>query len=123
MSTYLDHNAGSPLRPEVKAAIVHHIDDGGGNPSSVHRAGQAARRELEAARAHVAALIGADPRQVIFTSGGTESNHLAIYGSLKARSSRRKLVSSAIEHSSILAALAELEARGSDVIKVVPDRE
>ena len=123
MSTYLDHNAGSPLRPEVKAAIVHHIDDGGGNPSSVHRAGQAARRELEAARAHVAALIGAEPRQVIFTSGGTESNHLAIYGSLKARSSRRKLVSSSIEHSSILAALAELEARGSDVIKVVPDRE
>jgi cysteine desulfurase len=123
MSTYLDHNAGSPLRPEVKAAIVHHIDEGTGNPSSVHRLGQVARRELEAARAQVAGLIGADPRQVIFTSGGTESNNLAIYGSLKARSSRRKLVSSAIEHSSILAALAELEARGLEIVKVVPDRE
>ena len=119
MSTYLDHNAGSPLRPEAKAAIARLLDDHGGNPSSVHRAGQSARRMLEAARAEVAALIGADPRQVIFTSGGTESNNLAIFGSTRAFASRRKVISSSIEHSSILAPLNSLE----NVVKVAPDRE
>jgi cysteine desulfurase len=123
MSTYLDHNAGSPLRPEAKAAIAHHLEEGGGNPSSVHRAGQAARRMLEAARARVAALIAAESRQIVFTSGGTEANNLAIFGSLKARPSRHHIVSSSIEHSSILAPLAELESRGFKVTKVVPDRE
>ncbi len=123
MSTYLDHNAGSPLRPEVKAAIARHLDEGGGNPSSVHRAGQAARRTLEAARAQVAALIGAEPRQVIFTSGGTEANNLAIFGSLKARPSRHHIVSSSIEHSSILAPLGDLESRGFKITRVGPDRE
>jgi len=123
MSTYLDHNAGSPLRPEAKAAIARLLDEEGANPASVHRAGQSARRKLEAARAQVGALIGADPRQVIFTSGGTESNNLAIFGALKAVPSRRKIVSSSIEHSSILAPLTDLESRDVRVIKVVPDRE
>ena len=123
MSTYLDHNAGSPLRPEAKAAIARLLDNEGANPASVHRAGQSARRKLEAARAQVAALIGADPRQLIFTSGGTESNNLAIFGSLKARPSRRTIVSSSIEHSSILAPLTDLESRDVKVVKVAPDRE
>jgi len=74
---------------------------------------------LEAARAHVATLIGAEPRQLIFTSGGTESNNLAIFGALKAIPSRRKVVSSLIEHSSILVPLNALE----NVIRVAPDRE
>ena len=123
MSTYLDHNAGSPLRPEAKAAVARFLDDEGGNPASVHRAGQSARRKLEAARAHVAALIGAAPRQVIFTSGGTESNNLAIFGALKALSSRGKIISSAIEHSSILAPLTDLGSRDVKVIKAASDRE
>jgi cysteine desulfurase len=123
MSTYLDHNAGSPLRPEAKAAIARLLDNEGANPASVHRAGQSARRKLEAARAQVAALIGADPRQLIFTSGGTESNNLAIFGSLKARPSRRTIVSSSIEHSSILGPLTDLESRDVKVVKVAPDRE
>jgi cysteine desulfurase len=123
MSTYLDHNAGSPLRPEAKAAIARLLDNEGANPASVHRLGQSARRKLEAARAQVAALIGADPRQLIFTSGGTESNNLAIFGSLKARPSRRTIVSSSIEHSSILAPLTDLESRDVKVVKVAPDRE
>ena len=109
MSTYLDHNAGSPLRPEAKAAIARFMEEAGGNPASVHRAGQSARRMLEAARAQVAALIGADARQIIFTSGGTESNNLAIFGALKAHPTRRRIVTSSIEHSSILAPLAELD--------------
>jgi cysteine desulfurase len=123
MSTYLDHNAGSPLRPEAKAAIARFMDEEGGNPASVHRAGQSARRRLEAARAQVAALIGADARQVIFTSGGTESNNLAIFGAPRAFPSRRKIISSSIEHSSILAPLADMESRGFAITRIAPDRE
>jgi cysteine desulfurase len=132
MSTYLDHNAGSPLRPEARAAIARFMDEAGGNPSSVHRAGQSARRMLEAARAQVAALIGADPRQIIFTSGGTEANNLAIFGVTRtptitgttlSRLARRTIISSSIEHSSILAPLADLASRGANVIKVSPDCE
>jgi cysteine desulfurase len=123
MSTYLDHNAGSPLRPEARAAIARFMDEAGGNPSSVHRAGQAARRMLEEARAQVAALIGADPRQIIFTSGGTEANNLAINGATRAHASRRTVISSSIEHSSILAPLGDLASRGVNVIKVDPDSE
>jgi cysteine desulfurase len=119
MATYLDHNAGAPMRPEAKAAIARFMDDAGGNPSSVHRAGQSARRMLEEARAHVARLIGADARQIIFTSGGTEANNLAIFGSIRANSLRRKVISSSIEHSSILRPLEALE----NVSRIAPDRE
>jgi cysteine desulfurase len=123
MSTYLDHNAGSPLRPEAKAAIARFLEEEGGNPASVHRAGQAARRRLEAARAQVAALIGAEAGQVVFTSGGTEANNLAIFGALKALPSRRHVVSSSIEHSSILAPLADLASRDLHIRRTTPDRE
>jgi cysteine desulfurase len=99
--------------------VARLLDDDGGNPASVHRAGQSARRMLEAARAQVATLIGADPRQLIFTSGGTEANNLAIGGALKAARSRPKVVSSSIEHSSILVPLNALQ----NVVRIAPDRE
>jgi cysteine desulfurase len=120
MPIYLDNNAGAPLRVEAVAAISRLLDAGAGNPSSVHRAGQRSRRMLEAARAQVAAAVGASARQLVFTSGGTESNNLAIFGALTA-SRRRKIISSEIEHSSILAPLAELERRGFEVVRVAPD--
>ncbi len=123
MPIYLDHNAGAPLRAEAAAAISRLLQDAGGNPSSVHRAGQRSRRMLEAARAQVATLIRAEPRQVVFTSGGTESNNLAIFGAITAASRRRKIISSTIEHSSILAPLAELERRGFEVLRVAPDSD
>ncbi len=123
MSTYLDHNAGSPVRPEAKAATARLVDEPAGNPAAVHRAGQAARRMLEAARAQVATLIGAEPRQLLFTSGGTEANNLAIFGALKALISRHKVSTSSIEHSSILAPMVDLSSRGLEVIKAIPDRE
>jgi cysteine desulfurase len=119
MSTYLDHNGGSPLRPEAKLAMRRYLDEAAGNPSAVHRAGQAARRMLEDARAKVATLIGADARQLVFTSGGTEANNLAIFGALKVAPSRRKVVSSSIEHSSILVPLDALQ----NVVRIAPDRE
>lgn len=123
MSIYLDYNAGAPLRPEARAAMRRAVDEGYGNPASVHRSGQGARRELEKARAAVAKLVGAAPAQVVFTSGGTESNNLAILGAAGAAASRRTIVSSAIEHSSVLAPLAELEGRGFEVVRLAPDSE
>ena len=77
---YLDHNATTPVAPEVLDAMLPYLRDQYGNPSSDHPAGRAAARAVAAARARVAALIGADPDEIIFTSGGTESNNLAIRG-------------------------------------------
>ncbi len=122
MRIYLDHNAGAPPRPEVREAIAAVLDGAAGNPSSVHRAGQTARRLLEQARARVAALIGAAPSQIVFCSGGTEANNLAIAGAVH-RSDRRSIITSAIEHSSVLAPLARLEADGRCVMRVAPDQE
>ncbi len=123
MPIYLDNNAGAPRRLEATAAISRMLAEGAGNPSSVHRAGQRARRMLENARAQVAAIVGADPRQIVFTSGGTESNNSAIFGAITAASRRRKIISSEIEHSSILAPIAELERRGFEVARITPDSD
>ena len=79
---YLDHNASSPLRPEAQAAMERAFELCG-NPSSVHGAGRAARKLVEAAREQVAALAGARPEEVIFTSGGTEANALALHGAVE----------------------------------------
>ncbi len=123
MPIYLDNNAGAPLRVEAAAAISRLLDEGGGNPSSVHRSGQRSRRMLEAARAQVAAIIGAQARRIVFTSGGTESNNLAIFGVITAAPRRRKIIASEIEHSSILAPLVERERRGFDVVRIAPDSD
>jgi cysteine desulfurase len=123
MPIYLDHNAGAPLRPEVEESISRFVAEAAGNPSSVHRAGQRARRMLEVARGQVAAIVGADSRQIVFTSGGTESNNLAIFGAITVASRRRKLISSEIEHSSILTPLVELERRGFEIVRIAPDRD
>ncbi len=123
MPIYLDHNAGAPIRAEAAAAVSRLLADTGGNPSSVHRSGQRSRRMLELARAQVSAIVGAEPRQIVFTSGGTESNNLAIFGAITAATRRRKIISSEIEHSSILAPIAELERRGFDVLRVAPDSD
>lgn len=98
---YLDYNATAPLRPGVERAIVEALRVGG-NPSSVHRTGRGARSLIERSRSAVAALVGASPAGVVFTSGGTEANNLA----LRAASDGPVLVS-AIEHVSVLAAVPE----------------
>ncbi len=98
-TTYLDHNATTPLRPEAAAAMAEALATTG-NPSSVHRFGRHARREIEAAREAVAALAGARPEGVIFTSGGTEANNLALAGT-----GRKRILVSAGEHDSILGAV------------------
>jgi cysteine desulfurase len=100
---YLDWNATAPLRPEARVAMIAALDEIG-NPSSVHREGRAARRTVEQARERVAALLGAEPRNVVFTSGGTEANMQALTPALE--TSQRKtrfdrLLVSAIEHASV----------------------
>src|SRR5271156_4490216 len=123
MRIYLDHNAGAPLRPEVRAAIARFNEADEANPAAVHRGGQRARRALEEARARVARLIGGAARGIVFTSGGTESNNLAIRGVAEAQAAPRRIVSSAIEHSSILAPLECLAGRGFEIIRITPDSE
>ena len=95
-SVYLDHNATSPLRPEAFDAMAEALRTGG-NPSSVHRVGRGARAIVEKARRRVAALVGALPAEVVFTSGGTEANNLALNGA-----GRRRVLVSAVEHDSVL---------------------
>jgi cysteine desulfurase len=101
---YLDWNATTPLRPEARAAMTAAFDVFG-NPSSVHNEGRAARRLVEDARAVVAAAVGADARNVVFTSGGTEANALALTPGLRRGTGApvRRLIVSAIEHPSVLA--------------------
>src|SRR5689334_22308332 len=124
MRIYFDHNAGAPLRPEVRAAIAGFIESHASNSAAVHRSGQRARRALEHARAQVARLIGAAPREIVFTSGGTESNNLAIRGvAAAAHPARSRIVTSAIEHSSILAPLEHLAAGGFEIVRIVPGRD
>ncbi|HEX2817418.1 MAG TPA: aminotransferase class V-fold PLP-dependent enzyme, partial [Phenylobacterium sp.] len=98
MITYLDHNATGVVRPDAKAAMARALDVGG-NPSSIHAAGRAARALVETAREQVAALIAAPAATIIFTSGGTEANAIAIESAVAAGS--RRLIVSAIEHDSV----------------------
>jgi cysteine desulfurase len=98
MSIYLDHNATSVIRPAAREAMARAWDVGG-NPSSVHAAGRAARAVMEHAREQVAALIAAPPTSIVFTSGGTEANALALESAVAAGS--RRLIISAVEHDSV----------------------
>lgn len=97
-TVYLDYNATAPVRPQVAEAVAESLAIPG-NPSSVHRYGRLARQRLEEGRERVAALVGALPANVVFTSGGTEANALAVAGS-----SRRRVLVTAVEHDSILKA-------------------
>ena len=112
MSIYLDHNATTPPAPEVLDAMAAALRELPGNPSSPHGPGRAARAAIERARAEVAALIGATAEEIVFTSGGTEGNELAIRGLLRGRraarggTARPHVVSSPLEHPSVLGALA-----------------
>ncbi|HEU4536855.1 MAG TPA: aminotransferase class V-fold PLP-dependent enzyme, partial [Polyangiaceae bacterium] len=120
---YLDHNATTPVAPEAVDAMLPLFREGFGNPSSSHVYGQRARRALEGARAQVAALLGCEADEVLFTSGGTEANNLALRGAAEARPERRHLVTSAVEHPATLEPCRELGRRGwrLDVVGVGPD--
>jgi cysteine desulfurase len=113
---YADHNATTPLDPEVRAAIAEALGGSFGNPSSIHRAGQEARRLVERARAQVAGLVGAEPDEIVFTSGGTESDNLAVLGAVTAApAGRTGVVTSAIEHHAVLEPCAHWQRQGHAV--------
>ena len=112
---YLDYNATSPVLPEVLKEMLPFFCERFGNPSSPYSYGQEARKALEIARERCAALIGADPGEIIFTSGGSESNNFAIFASLERDPSRKEIVTSLIEHSSILSPCKKNEGRGGEV--------
>lgn len=119
-ATYLDAAATAPLRPEALDAMLRVFTGGQANASSVHSPGFRAREEVEAARARVAAALGAWPGDVIFTSGGTEANSLAIVGLALADPRGRHLVTTAIEHSSVLESCRYLERVFGFELTVLP---
>ncbi|HEX7153654.1 MAG TPA: cysteine desulfurase family protein [Thermoanaerobaculia bacterium] len=122
MRIYLDNNATTMIHPEVLDVLSATLRDVFGNASSIHKEGQTARQVIEDARESVASLIGATAREIVFTSGGTESNNAAIFGAVPLPG-RSHIVTSTIEHPSILEAVRELERRGHEVTCVVPSRD
>jgi cysteine desulfurase len=120
---YLDYNATTPIAPEVLEAMLPYLREHFGNASSSHALGRRAHDAVERARAEVAALIGAAPGEIVFTSGGTEAANLAIRGALEARPERRRVVTSAFEHPATEETCAWLERRGVAVVRVAPARD
>jgi cysteine desulfurase len=115
---YFDHNATTPVAPEVLETVVSCLGQTYGNASSIHHFGQAAKQRLEAARRQLAALIHASPTELVFTSGGTESDNMAVLGVARASSGPRHVVTTAIEHPAVLAVCAQLEREGLGVTRV-----
>ncbi|WP_370676653.1 cysteine desulfurase family protein [Pleomorphomonas sp. PLEO] len=120
-AVYLDANATTPVDPRVAEAMFAALTGIHGNPSSGHTAGREARRAVESARREVAALAGAErPDEIVFTSGGSESNVTAIRAALAARPGRREVVTSSVEHASVEAALEHLATTDGIVIRRLP---
>lgn len=111
---YLDHNASTPVHPEVVAEMVPYFGEVFGNPSSVHGFGRAAREAVDAARDRVAAFLRARPDEIVFTSGGTESDNFGVKGLAWARG-RGHLITSKVEHHAVLRTCQALEAQGFSV--------
>jgi len=122
MPVYLDHNATSPMHPDVVDAMLPFLQNPTGNPSSLHSYGRMARSAIESARAEVASLLGCSSNAVIFTSGGTEANNLLLKGYVD-RSIDRPVVSSEIEHPSVLEPLRQLQAEGQAVVLLKSDHD
>jgi cysteine desulfurase len=122
---YLDHAATTPVRAEVRAAMEPFFDTRFGNPSSTHRWGREARASLDESRERVAHVLGANPDEICFTSGGTEGDNLAVLGVWRARRSdgRNVVMATSIEHKAVLGAVHEAGAEGADerMIPVSPE--
>jgi cysteine desulfurase len=120
---YFDYNATTPLDPAVRNAMLPFFSEVWGNPSSVHHIGRQAWALLVVARDRMAKFLGAKPSEIIFTSGGTESNNLAIFGAARSLKSKgRHLITSAIEHHAVLLCFDFLENReGFEVTRLPVD--
>src|SRR5688572_23934096 len=116
---YLDHSATTPVDPRVLAAMMPYLTENYGNASSVHLFGQHARAAVDKSRRRIASLIGARPNEIVFTSGGTEANNLAIRGACEAAESHgRHIITSAIEHPSARGPIDQLEKKGWEVTRL-----
>lgn len=123
MSAYLDNSATTKPCDACVSAVTHMLTDNWGNPSSLHRLGINALKEIVISRQAIADSLGVEREEIIFTSGGTEANNLAVFGAVKARRrSGNRIVTTAIEHESVLQAVQELERQGLEVIYLKPDR-
>lgn len=120
---YFDHAATTPVDPAVAAAMADCLGGAPGNPSATHAAGRAARERVEAARAEVAALVGAPPTSIVFTSGATESDNLAILGAVRAAGRPRHLVTLRTEHRAVLDPCRRLERDGHRLSLLIPGRD
>lgn len=121
---YWDHNATTPVLPEVLEAMKPFWEELYGNPSSVHQFGSRVAREIRHARQEAASLLGArDESEIIFTSGGTESNNAALRSALWTEKGKRKMVTTAVEHSSILKPARALQEEGVEVVYLPVDRK
>ena len=121
---YLDHSATTPVDLEVAALMMTYYTEKYGNPSSVHSFGREAKQALEEARKQVAELIGANPSEVTFTSGGTEADNLAILGTAEAQRKKGKhIITSCIEHHAVLETCEYLEKNGFDLTVIPADEE
>jgi cysteine desulfurase len=120
---YLDHNATTPVEPEVLDAMLPYFSGDYGNASSIHTFGQKARSAVETAREHVATLIGARPQEIVFTSGGTEADNHAIFGIAEAAKVPAHIITTAIEHEAVLNTCQALEKRGVSVTYLPVDTE
>ena len=120
---HLDHNATTPMRDEAREALLEALDAGLGNASSVHEAGRRARAVVDDARMRIAAALGVTEDEVVFTSGGTEANNLALLGAVEAGGPDLGLVTTAIEHAAVLAPAERLAAAGRRVDLVPVDGE
>ncbi len=119
---YLDHAATTPLDPAVLEAMLPHLREHYGNPSSVHALGRRARFAVEESREHVAAALGAEPGEVVFTSGGTEANNAALCAVMRQAGAGAHLVTSAAEHEAVLQPAEALAAEGYGVTVLQPQR-
>lgn len=121
MRVHLDHNATTTIRPEAFEVLCDRTARLRGNPSSVHAAGREARAWLDEARERTAAALSCREDEIVYTSGGTESIQLALAGVLRAAGERRGLVTSAVEHSAVLAAADRFEREGRPVVRLPVD--
>ena len=120
-TVYFDYNATTPLDPAVREAMLPFLGEIWGNPSSVHHVGRHARALLDAARERAANILGAKPSEIVFTSGGTESNNLAIFGTARLLKPKgRHLITSAIEHHAVLHCFDYLEKKEGFVVTRLP---
>src|SRR5438093_1259467 len=117
---YLDHNASTPIHPEVVAEMLQYLSEIFGNPSSIHAFGREARDGVDRARERVARFLRVSPQEIVFTSGGTESDNFAVKGLAAARG-KGHLITSKVEHHAVLRTCQALEAQGFDVAYVGVD--